>query len=235
MKMMNDFGEELTRNQAKIIYLVQDIKEQKGKTKEKYKIIIKFAQDVYKIVQTKKDEAYKHGLMTLNQNYVMSDAAYTELGKKKDIEHIEQLDRELRYKERKITTLKINAIKREDGNNAEIQKKTTENIELIGQLNKIKEDEKMLNSEIKKQEQAIEDLKMELNQKKKQMAQDLTIAKNDAAIMLQTHGINPGRDTKKQEDERVQSAQKSSAGEGGNFFQKKKENLEDKARIMELI
>jgi len=89
MKMMNDFGEELTRNQAKIIYLVQDIKEQKSKTKEKYKIIIKFAQDVYKIVQTKKDEAYKHGLMTLNQNYVMSDAAYTELGKKKDIEHIE--------------------------------------------------------------------------------------------------------------------------------------------------
>ena len=75
---------------------------------------------------------------------------------------------------------------------------------------------------------------MELNQKKKQMAQDLTIAKNDAAIMLQTHGINPG--TKKLDDgERVQSAQKSQGAEGGNFFQKKKENLEDKARIMELI
>ena len=28
--------------------------------------------------------------MQLNQNYVMSEAAYTESGKKKDIEHIEQ-------------------------------------------------------------------------------------------------------------------------------------------------
>ena len=39
---------------------------QKGKTEEKYKIILKFAQDVYKIVQTKDDKAYKHGLMQLN-------------------------------------------------------------------------------------------------------------------------------------------------------------------------
>lgn len=62
---------------------------QKAKTDEKYKIILKFAQDVYKIVQTKDDKAYKHGLMQLNQNYVMSEAAYTESGKKKDIEHIE--------------------------------------------------------------------------------------------------------------------------------------------------
>ena len=35
--------------------------------------------------------------MQLNQNYVMSEAAYTESGKKKDVEKIEQLDRELRY------------------------------------------------------------------------------------------------------------------------------------------
>ena len=50
---------------------------------------MKFAQDVYKIIQTKDDKVYKHGLMQLNQNYVMSEAAYTESGKKKDIEPIE--------------------------------------------------------------------------------------------------------------------------------------------------
>ena len=49
--------------------------------------------------------------MQLNQNYVMSEAAYTESGKKKDIEKIEQLDRELRYMERRIATLKINSTK----------------------------------------------------------------------------------------------------------------------------
>ena len=41
----------------------------------------------------------------------MSEAAYTESGKKKEKEHIEQLDIELRYMERSIATLKINAIK----------------------------------------------------------------------------------------------------------------------------
>ena len=40
----------------------------------------------------------------------MSEAAYTESGKKKDFEHIEQLDRELRYMERSIANLKITAI-----------------------------------------------------------------------------------------------------------------------------
>ena len=34
--------------------------------------------------------------MQLNQNYVMSEAAYTETGRKKDVEQIEQLDRRLR-------------------------------------------------------------------------------------------------------------------------------------------
>ena len=84
---------------------------QKTKTEERYKIILKFAQDVYKIVQTKDDKAYRQGLMQLNQNYVMSEAAYTDNGKKKDVEKIEQLDRELRYMERSIATLKINSIK----------------------------------------------------------------------------------------------------------------------------
>lgn len=104
---------------------------QKQKTEEKYKIILKFAQDVYKIVQTKDDKQYKHGLMQLNQNYVMSEAAYTESGKKKDIEKIEQLDRELRYMERSIATLKINSIKQEERDKSEINKKTGENTTLV--------------------------------------------------------------------------------------------------------
>ena len=62
-------------------------------------------------MQTRNDKDYKTGLMHLNQNYVMSDAAYTESGKKQDLEEIFELDKNLRYKERTIATLKINAIK----------------------------------------------------------------------------------------------------------------------------
>jgi len=50
----------------------------------------------------------------------MSEAAYTESGKKKDVEKIEQLDRELRYMERSIATLKINSIKQEERDKSEI-------------------------------------------------------------------------------------------------------------------
>ena len=37
----------------------QDLLKQKEETQEKKKIILKFAQDVYKIVQTKDDKEYK--------------------------------------------------------------------------------------------------------------------------------------------------------------------------------
>ena len=74
----------------------------------------------------------------------MSEAAYTEQGKNKDVEQIEQLDRELRYMERSIATLKINAIKQEERDKNEIKKKTKENTSLVVELNSIKFEEKML-------------------------------------------------------------------------------------------
>ena len=88
--------------------------------------------------------------MQLNQNYVMSEAAYTESSKKKDVEKIEQLDRELRYMERSIATLKINSIKQEERDKSEINKKTGENTTLVQELNLIKFEEKMLKCEILK-------------------------------------------------------------------------------------
>ena len=88
----------LAKHWAKIQQLYSQQKLQEIETSEKYKIILKFAQDVYKIVQTRNDKDYKTGLMHLNQNYVMSDAAYTESGKKQYLEEIYELDKNLRYK-----------------------------------------------------------------------------------------------------------------------------------------
>jgi len=48
---------------SKIAQLQLELMQQSILTEDKYKIILKFAQDVYKIVQTKDDKAYKHGLM----------------------------------------------------------------------------------------------------------------------------------------------------------------------------
>lgn len=144
VKKMNDKGEKLTKYKAKIAQLQVDFMEQRRTTEDKYKIVLKFAQDVYKIVQTRDDKAYQRGLMQLNQNYVMSEAAYTETGKKKDVEQIEQLDRRLRQQERYIATLKINAIKREERDKNEIIKKTKENTVLVVELNNTKLEHKKL-------------------------------------------------------------------------------------------
>jgi wobble nucleotide-excising tRNase len=130
--------------------------------------------------------------MQLNQNYVMSDAAYTESGEKKGVEDIEQLDRELRYMERAIATLKINAIKQHRRDKKEIHKKADENTSLVDELNTIKLEEKALKCEIMKQNQLIEDLEKETSQKRKSLQQDLVTAKSEAAMMLQSHGIDPG-------------------------------------------
>ena len=144
VKKMNDKGEKLTKYKAKIAQLTSDCKNQGHITEDKHKIVLKFAQDVYKIVQTRDDKAYQRGLMQLNQNYVMSEAAYSETGKKKDGEQIEQLDRKLRQQERYIATLKINAIKKEERDKNEIIKKTKENTVLVVELNNTKLEHKKL-------------------------------------------------------------------------------------------
>lgn len=160
----------------------------------------------------------------------MSEAAYTESGEKKGVEDIEALDRELRYMERAIATLKINAIKQHRRDKKEIHKKADENTSLVDELNSIKLEEKGLKCEIMKQDQLIKDLEIELSQKRKDLQIDLVTAKQEAAMMLQTHGINPLKDSKSGTDEGGQGE-----ASNPNLFQKKKENLEDKARILELI
>ena len=58
--------------------------------------------------------------------------------KKKDPDTIEELDRQLRYMERSIATLKVNTIKNETRTKNDIKKKTNENTSLIQELNELR-------------------------------------------------------------------------------------------------
>jgi hypothetical protein len=81
----------------------------------------------------------------------MSQAAYQDLGKgKKDPEALEELDRQLRYMERSIATLKVNTIKNETRTQNDIKKRTKENTQLLVELNSIKLEVKKLETEIAK-------------------------------------------------------------------------------------
>ena len=71
-------ADELRRFQSKIDQLNVEIVKQESRTGEKKSIILKFAQDVQKIVNKMNENDYLNGLMKLNQDYVMSDMAYQE-------------------------------------------------------------------------------------------------------------------------------------------------------------
>lgn len=108
--------------------------------------------------------------MKLNQDYVMSQAAYQDLGKKRDPEALEELDRQLRYMERSIATLKVNTIKNETRNKNDIKKRTKENTQLLVELNSIKFELKKLKTEKLKRQKFIDELQAELDGMK--MGQD---------------------------------------------------------------
>ena len=77
-------AESLGKMQSKMVQIGIDIADQEDKTKDKKAIILKFQQDVQKIVDTKNENEYITGLMKLNQDYVKSDLAYRDQGKKRD-------------------------------------------------------------------------------------------------------------------------------------------------------
>ena len=109
--------------------------------------------------------------MKLNQDYVMSQAAYQEMGKgKKDPEALEELDRQLRYMERSIATLKVNTIKNETRTSNDIKKRTKENTQLLVEHNSIKLEVKKLQTEIAKKQQLYQKLDQEINVMKRDIS-----------------------------------------------------------------
>ena len=124
-------------------------------------------------MQTQDDKAYKTGIMQLNQNYVMSDTAYNDTKKKKEVEHIEQLAQELTQRERYIFALKESAISQEDCDMKEILKKINENCSLVEMVNDTKLEQKRLEREID-----------ELKVTKDRYEKDLQATKQEAASML---------------------------------------------------
>jgi len=144
MKAMNESKKDLEKKQFKITQLSKELNTQKNLTKEKEKTIFKIITDIHNYVQSKDEKSYAAGLMQLNQDYVRPRASELLEKKKKDPETIEELDRQLRYMERSIATLKVNTIKNETRTKLHIKKKRNENTKLLDELNRMKVERKEL-------------------------------------------------------------------------------------------
>jgi hypothetical protein len=99
---------------------------------EKRAIVLKFAKDVHSIVQKQDDKQYIVGIMKLNQDYVLSQVAYSTNGKKRDPEALEEL------KTKENTQLIV------DLNNLKYENKKQRNA-----MSKKENEENMLNEKIK--------------------------------------------------------------------------------------
>lgn len=115
-----------------------EIGDQDEKTKAKKAIILKFAQDVTKIVNTKNDNEYITGLMKLNQDYVKSDLAYREKGKKRDADQIEEFYQRLKQMESTILQLRKNKEKTEMRIQTDSKLRTKQNTNLVVWNNNLK-------------------------------------------------------------------------------------------------
>lgn len=111
---------------------------EKGSSKLKEKTIQSFVNDIHKIVQHKDEKMYVTGLMKIYESYVKKYSEEILEKKKKDPETIEELDRQLKYMEKSISTLKSNTSKNEGKAKSNIKKKTKENSELIKELQELR-------------------------------------------------------------------------------------------------
>lgn len=108
---------------------------------EKEELILKFALDVHKIVQTKDDKAYTNGIMKLNQEYVVGEPQ-SKSHSKKDMEPLEVLNNTFRHNEESLAALKKTLIKNNQRTLNDMTCKTKDNTTLIQDLNTLKLEDK---------------------------------------------------------------------------------------------
>jgi hypothetical protein len=85
--------EEKRKKKAKILEMEQKVRNEKGRTKQRERVINSFVNDVHKYYKTKNDEEYIKGLMSVYNLYVRQHIDEILENKKKDPETIEELDR----------------------------------------------------------------------------------------------------------------------------------------------
>ena len=158
----------MDRREDKIRELSGFVQGEKNETKRKEKTIQSFVNDIHKIVQQKDEKAYVVGLMRIYDNYVKRYSDEILEKKKKDPETIEELDRQLKYMEKSISTLKQNTSKNEVNTKINIKKKTKENTELIHQLNELRVRKRELENELEAKSLTIQKLKLEKSRRERE-------------------------------------------------------------------
>jgi len=121
-------------------------------------------------VDTKNENEYLTGLMKLNQDYVNSDLAYRDQGKKRDADQIEEFYQRLKQMERTISQLCKNKEKTDMRIRTDSKLRTKQNTRLIVWNNRLTEENKKQNVILQEKKIEQEKLKDMLNELKRKEA-----------------------------------------------------------------
>lgn len=122
----------------------QRLDEEKYRTKLQQQTISRFVTKVHSAYKSKNDDVYIRKLMDLYKEFVENNMSQVLENKKKDPDTINELDRQLAYLNKSITTLKSATEKNEQKTKESINDRMTENKKLIKQLDKIRDEKNLL-------------------------------------------------------------------------------------------
>ena len=191
-KAMDGLKADVDRRENKILDLAIQMKDEKTKTKEKENVVQSFVNKVHETAQNKNDERmYIKGLMEIYETFVKKYSDEILEKKKKDPETIEELDRQLKYMEKSIGSLRQMTTKAESRTKSSIKKRTKENTELINELNELRKSKLKLESQLEAETLRLQKLALD----KTRLSRDMTSKKHSSQATYSAHGPSSGRES----------------------------------------
>ena len=168
------------------------------------------------------------GIMKLNQDYVLSQVAYSSTGKKRDPEALEELNKQLKYMEDLITLLKVNTTKNETRTRSDIKLKTKENTQLIIDLNNLKyESKKQQNMQERKHQELLG-----INEEIKALKRKEAALRHEFNGMTQQRAAEPEEGDKPEEEDK---GRRPTTSKARLVAEQAREDEQDKAEIARLM
>ena len=197
----------------------------KSNTQNKQRELRSMTNEIYNIVKEGEPKSWIEGMKKLYLKYVKH-----ELNKvnKKDPQCLNEMEEQLQFMEKSINYLKHNQAQTVQRTKTDLQKRTTENSELIQELHKLREEHEFKAKEIKDRENQL-----------KSMQQAIAANQRLEKMNRNTSSVSIARNTNPLPVPRPNTAKSRAAQSGkiykGPTFESKIVALQDKQRIAELV
>eukprot|EP00743_Colponemidia_sp_Colp-15_P006147 GILK01006607.1.p1 GENE.GILK01006607.1~~GILK01006607.1.p1 ORF type:complete len:1413 (-),score=360.36 GILK01006607.1:147-4334(-) len=158
LRTVSELETVIEQKNQKIHRLSDDMKHVQEKVTDRDAFISRFTHDLTRTVTGKEPREWPDELRRLYQTYVKKDAVEKP---QKDPESVEEMERQIRYMERSISTLRMRTHRSDSKARGDIQKKTLENSQLLAELNDIRMEKKKLQHQVQQLQMKVRMMEVE--------------------------------------------------------------------------